>query len=497
MLLVLSIWEQGVMMLTLIDSAPALLTVIQPMLLIVTLLLLLVLTQQFKAQPTSRTFWLLSIPAPLFLASLLWNWLIWPALFYNICFSLVLLYEASRSSRYFQGIQITRKMAEKLNIGQKYSVSLTIENPSAYPLTGELDDSLSTVLANSRNLIQQETRFFKLSSKETSTIHYQVLPNQRGIFKPDKIYTRFLSPLRLLWITAQYSQPQSVVVIPDLRHIQKIRLLFSRSLYAGDLEQPILRAEGSSFNGLRYYVPGDNPKRIAWSTTAKLDRPVVQMYQHEAEQPLFIMMDAGRHMKPFRVNDEGIALTTFDWALNSAFSFLTAALERREVVGFTAFHAESLITLLPSRQASQLYKIKTATEDLYPEAIESNYEAAFFPLRHILKTGSIIILFSSLSDPQSAQNLTSALQTVSRHHTVMLVTLNDLTAPPKDHTNSNTILQLYKDSVRLDLIEERHMLKKQLEKIKNVFVVDADCHQLNEMLCQQYVKLKNLQHHQG
>jgi uncharacterized protein (DUF58 family) len=47
------------------------------------------------------------------------------------------------------------------------------------------------------------------------------------------------------------------------------------------------------YRGLRAYRPGDEPRDIHWRTSARVDAPVVRVYERDASETLWICLDLG------------------------------------------------------------------------------------------------------------------------------------------------------------------------------------------------------------
>jgi uncharacterized protein (DUF58 family) len=454
------------------------------------LLVVIVLATCGKVYPTFRSFVLLALPVPVLLAGLLWPWFMWISLLYTLCLMGCLLVDAMQSVLTRKVLRVVRHVESRLDIGEEVIVQLVVSNGFGYPVQGFLQDSVPHLLAPD-NLLADRSIPFLLKPQETVSLSYSLFPNRRGVFLFGAVYGKLLSRFKLLWLPFQQEAFQQVLVTPNLRQIQKARILIARSAFLGEVEQSVSGTEGTRFTGLRDYLPGDNPKQIAWIATAKFDRPVVRLYQYEVEQPLLVMMDAGRHMATWYTNLQQ-QLCKFDWMLNNALALMTVALERKDMVGFSAFDAHPRVTVLPGKQMHQCSKIRMAMETLFPQNVESDYEAAFFSLKPHLKHASVVVLFTDLSDPQTADNLQQALKRFTSQHTVIIVSLCHPVLACHTSAEVKTITEAYQSGVIEDLKQERKALQTSLRNMKNVSVLDTTPEKMTMALYHRYISLKHI-----
>jgi uncharacterized protein (DUF58 family) len=274
-------------------------------------------------------------------------------------------------------------------------------------------------------------------------------------------------------------------VYPDLVRIKQIQLRYSVSLHGGAVERKHLGQEGTQFIGLRSYVVGDDPRKMDWKATARLDFPIVRTYSNEVDQPILILLDAGRKMA---VPVHGLA--KFDWALNAALAFAGVSLSRGDQVGVGVFH-QDVVAHVPMRAGGhQMSRLLDALHAVQPAVTEPDYERMLLQFARHLKRRAMVVVFTDLVDPMTSRSLMKSLKVFAAHHLLVLVTLADSDLAALAEAMPETVAAAYEKGVAMDLLAQRRKALMALSQTHGAVIVDAPPEQLDEALINQYLRLK-------
>jgi uncharacterized protein (DUF58 family) len=442
-----------------------------------------------KAQPAWPLFVLLLFPMVLLGLSIYWPWLTWAVVVYTPLVMLVALVDGFYLSVPRRQIHLSRVVSRKLSIGQSNRVQLTLINHSGQTVSGMLRDSIPDGLMGGK-MPAAYTFPITLSPYSQQTINYELTPNQRGLYRFEQVHIRYRSRLGLLWMTWRDGRPDVVKVTPDLRLVRRMRLMASRSQTAGELQKQALGSEGTQFSGLRHYFPGDDIRKMAWQATAKLDIPVVRTYTHEVEQPILVLLDAGRKMAVPLTDAKGKCLQKYDWALNSALAFMAVAVDRGDSVGAGVFSNQVLAHIPLGSGRNHLSRLLEALGETEVQNVEPDFELVMVQFARKLKRRSLVVVFTDLIDPLAARSLLRSLHSFAKTHLLMIVTpaesglLRQGQAMPEDAYGA------YRKGVAQDLLELRRETLRMLQKAHHAMVVDAPPEGLDEALLRQYLLLK-------
>ncbi|MEX2217352.1 MAG: DUF58 domain-containing protein [Phycisphaerales bacterium] len=225
-----------------------------------------------------------------------------------------------------------------------------------------------------------------------------VIPRRRGrlTFDPLRAWTTF--PFGLVKKSITFSRPQSTIVRPPILPLRPglLRRISARSPQGSGSERA--PGIGEEFFGLREYVPGDSPRRIAWKRSARTGELVVRQNASPAPQRVWIvltLLPAGQRSAA-RLNERAISL---------AASVLSAAARAGIAVGLAIPAAGALsVPRLGPWHADRLLAELALLEPLaldphaaFPEAaskggacvvISAGPEDTLFGPRHALRFGA-------------------------------------------------------------------------------------------------------------
>src|SRR2546423_13676302 len=111
-------------------------------------------------------------------------------------------------------------------------------------------------------------------------------------------------------LVSRYLDP---VLIERLNHLQ----LSARRVVAGStLGQHKSPVKGASieFRQHRFYVPGDEPRRLDWRVLGRTDRPYVKEYDEETNLRCLILLDGSGSMAYSGSGVQGVGSSKFHYA---------------------------------------------------------------------------------------------------------------------------------------------------------------------------------------
>jgi uncharacterized protein (DUF58 family) len=147
------------------------------------------------------------------------------------------------------------------------------------------------------------------------------------------------------------------------------------------------------FRQHRFYVPGDEPKRLDWRVLARTDRPYVKEYDEETNLRCVLMIDASGSMAY-----AGKGASKFDYAarLLSAFAYLM--LGQTEAVGVAVCGEGLEDYLAPSAGPMQLSRVLDALERGTPRGT-SGLPQAMHAVAERLERRSLVLILSDFFQP--------------------------------------------------------------------------------------------------
>jgi uncharacterized protein (DUF58 family) len=442
-----------------------------------------------KAQPARRLFLALLLPVLLLGSSVYWPWLTTVVAIYTPLLMLIALVDGFYLSVPVAKLSLSRAVSRKLSIGQSNAVLLTLINNSGQAVSGMIRDSVPVALLGGK-VPSDFTKTVTVAPYSREAIQYAVMPNRRGLYRFDRIHFRYRSRLGLLWMTLRDGRPDDVKVVPDLRLVRRMRLMASRSQTAGELQKRALGLEGTQFSGLRHYFAGDDIRKMAWQATAKLDIPVVRTYAHEVEQPVLVLLEAGRKMALPLADASGKRLQKYDWALNSALAFMAVAVDRGDCVGAGVFSNQVIAHVPLGSGRNHLNRMLETLGESEVQLVEPDYEAVMLHFARQLKRRALVVIFTDLIDPLASRNLLRSLYSFARTHLIMIVTPTESELIRQGRLMPEDAEAAYRKGVAQDLLALRQETLRTLRKTHSAIVVDAPPEGLDDALLRQYLQIK-------
>ncbi|MGK7953713.1 MAG: DUF58 domain-containing protein [Crocosphaera sp.] len=396
-------------------------------------------------------------------------------LFFDITFLIVMIIDGRKVKK--NRVLVSRSPLQKLSISRENSVTLSL-TAQQQPAQVIIKDGYPQPFSVSIPLL--ETR---LNPQSKIDLSYTVYPHQRGEFHWGDIRIRQLSSWSLAWYDWKVSASQKVVVYPDLVGLRSLLIRLSLE-NTGTLRLRRRLRQGTEFSELREYVSGEDTRLINWKASARRTNPIVNVLEEEREQTLIILLDRGRLMTA-----QVQGLKRFDWALNSTLSLALTGLNRGDSVGIGVFDREVATWIPPERGKSQLSRIIERLTPLQPVLLEPDYFGSVTRLVTQQHRRALVVLITDIIDKIASAELLTAMQRLTPRYLPFCVTLRDPQVDEIAHGSTETVGDLYRRGVALDMLSQRQVALAQLQQ-KGVLVLDAPANQITEPLVERYLDIK-------
>ncbi len=396
-------------------------------------------------------------------------------LLFDVTFLTVMVIDGSKVKK--NRVLVSRHPLQKLSISRENRVilSLTAQQQAAQVI---IKDNYPQPFSVSIPLL-----ITYLTPQTQTDLSYTVYPHQRGEFHWGDIHIRQLSPWALAWYDWKVPAGQKVAVYPDLVGLRSLLIRLSLEK-TGTLRFRRRLLQGTEFSELREYVSGEDTRLINWKASAKRTYPIVNVLEEEREQTLIILVDRGRLMTA-----QVQGLKRFDWALNSTLSLALTGLNRGDCVGIGVFDREVATWIPPEKGQGQLSRIIERLTPMQPVLLEPDYFGSVTRLVTQQHRRALVVLITDIIDKIASAELLTAMQRLTPRYLPFCVTLRDPQVDEIAHSTTNTIEEIYRRSVALDILSQRQIALAQLQQ-KGVLVLDAPANQITEPLVERYLEIK-------
>ncbi|SDK70379.1 DUF58 domain-containing protein [Streptomyces indicus] len=382
-----------------------------------------------------------------------------------------------------RSLRFTRSGDTSVRLGDPADVTLTIENPSNRPLRAQLRDAWPPSSWTTGTETDASRHRVDVPSSERRRVITRLTPTRRGDREAAQITVRSYGPLGLLTRQGSHKVPWTVRVLPPFHSRRHLPAKLARLRELDGRTSLLTRGEGTEFDSLRDYVPGDDTRSIDWRATARQSAVAVRTWRPERDRRILLVLDTGR-TSAGRVGDAPRLDASMDAAL------LLAALATRagDRVDLLAYDRRVRALVQGKAAGDVLPSFVNAMATLEPELIETDARGLASTTLHTASRRSLIVLLTSLDAAPVEEGLLPVLPQLTKRHTVVVVAVADPRIQ-KMATTRGTTDGVYEAAAAAQAQAERGRTAEKLTR-HGVTVVDAAPDQLASALADAYLALK-------
>ena len=377
-------------------------------------------------------------------------------------------------------LRVFRKLPSILRQAQSFEVELCLFNEGEHAADFLIVDSPPTEFPPVKPVK------LRLPAREEISYRYALKGYQRGDFRFGAIFYRVTGPLGFMQRQGVIEQAQDVVVLPDIsvRSSSDIELAIPGSHLTG-ARQSRWRGEGREFESLREHQHDDDFRRIDWKASARKGRLITRHYELERDQRLMILLDRGRLMSA-RVGP----LRKFDFAVKAAINLAQVAVPKGDLIGYSIFDAELLGFAEPKKGQAQVGRLVRDLTRTEPSRHESDYASAFFQVMRRCSRRTLIVCFTDLGDPRSAQNLLASVLPLRNRHLVVIVTVSNSELRSVLRQKPETEFDVYRHVAAMEMWTDYERTLRGL-KCQGIETVSVPAESLSVAMINEYLRIKD------
>ncbi|MCW7946387.1 lipoprotein [Streptomyces hygroscopicus] len=378
---------------------------------------------------------------------------------------------------------LTRSGDASVRLGESADVTLTVTNPSGRTLRAQLRDAWPPSSWQPGTEVAASRHRLTVPPGERRRLTTRLLPTRRGDRHADRVTIRSYGPLGLLYRQGTHKVPWTVRVLPPFTSRKHLPSKLARLRELDGRTSVLTRGEGTEFDSLRDYVPGDDTRSIDWRATARQNSVAVRTWRPERDRHILLVLDTGR-TSAGRVGDAPRLDSSMDAAL------LLAALASRagDRVDLLAYDRR-VRALVQGRAAREvLPSLVNAMAPLEPELVETDARGLTATALRTASRRSLIVLLTALEAAPIEEGLLPVLSRLTQRHTVLLASVADPYIARMATARGSTDA-VYEAAAAAQAQAERTRTAEQLRR-HGVTVVDATPEDLAPALADAYLVLK-------
>lgn len=378
-------------------------------------------------------------------------------------------------------ILVERMGEDKLYFKDINKIEFKVKNTYEKPLKIELKDDLPSLHFN----IHSSGLLGTLEPGQEAVFSYELIPSKRGSYVFQNIYLRYHGILGLCKKYAVIERPFEYKVYPNLKNISKYRLIVqkNRLLTAGN-RRVSLRGMGTEFESLKEYVEGDDYRKINWMATARENKLIVNQYEAEKNQPVYILIDTGRSMS-YSIR----GYKKLDFSINAAIILSDIVNQKGDNSGLMIFNTEVSKIIPPGKGDSHRNELMEALYHIEDTKLSSDYQGAFLELANRQKRRSIVFIFTDFETGEESKELISAISILSKRHVPVIITIENESLKAITLSDGNALKDIYNKAMAEELLLNRKNIIRSLNQ-NGILCIESPAEDFAINTVNQYLLLK-------
>ncbi|MEW6283464.1 MAG: DUF58 domain-containing protein, partial [Candidatus Eremiobacterota bacterium] len=358
-------------------------------------------------------------------------------------------------------------------------VTLHLDNRSGRALRLTVRDEVPDALAAPLQVFR-----LKLPPGARGTVHYRVRPCRRGTFAYGDVLVRLRHGLDLIERDLRLAVPDSVRVYPRFRGFSNYELL-ARLAERDEARRPRrTRGQGSDYESLRPYVPGDDPRWIDWKSTARRGHLISRNPQVERGQQLALLIDCGRLMAGSIQGHPRL-----EHAMQAAVRLSYVVQKRGDTLALAAF-SNKIEAFVPRLKGPEIMpSVLEALCGVEQRPVESDYWRVTAQILGQLRRRSLVVLFTEVLDAAASQGLLNNLRRAASRHLVLCVVMTERRLHAAAVSSPSSELDAWRQAAACDLLRRRRLALEHMRAC-GILVLECSPEHLSNRLIRRYLEIR-------
>ena len=380
-----------------------------------------------------------------------------------------------------KGVSTQRILPEKLSNGDENEVKLDIKNNYPFTIDVKMIDEIP---------FQFQKRDFEIRRKIkkglNNLLSYTLTPKERGEYLFGSLNIYVSSPIGIISKRYKHHSNAMLPSYPSFIHLPKYELMaLNNEFLLGGIKKIRKIGHTLEFEQIKDYVQGDDIRTINWKATGKHNKLMVNQYQEERAQRIYMLIDQGRTMKmPFN------GLTLLDYSINAAMALSHIVLKKKDQAGVMSFSRKISTIVKAESKGNQIKNIANALYNITTDFAESDFNRLYAELRHKVTRRSLILLFSNFETLDALQRQLPYLRAIAKNHVLVIVFFKNAELKHLIEKPEKENLQEIYDQIIAEKFEyEKKLIRNELMKygIQSVYTLPEN---LSISVINKYLEIK-------
>jgi uncharacterized protein (DUF58 family) len=314
---------------------------------------------------------------------------------------------------------------------------------------------------------------------------YDTRPAKRGAFMFANVYIKFKSRWGLCYKYAKRPLAMDFKVYPNLKDLSKYRLLVHKSMALENGKRIInTRGRGQEVESLREYADGDDIRTVNWMVSARERKYVVNLYESEKNQPVYIMLDTGRPMSYLLKGYKKL-----DYAINAALILSDIVNQRGDNSGLAVFGVKMDAFLKPGKGPMHRNEVMETLYHIKDTNKTSDYYDVFKEFVSRQKRRSIVFIFTDFETEVEQSDLVSQIAMLKGRHLPVVALMKNDSVIRMSENAAKDAKGIYEKSAALEYLDHRQSLIRALN-MNGIACIESDSEDFAIDAVNRYIKIK-------
>ncbi len=379
-----------------------------------------------------------------------------------------------------KGISAQRILPEKLSNGDENPVKIDIKNNYDFKISVKVIDEIPFQFQKRDFLIEKQ-----IAPGRNSFFQYILEPKERGEYSFGSLNVYVSSPLGFVSKRFNFQKDANLPSYPSFIHLKKYELMAIQSEFLmGGIKKIRKLGHTMEFEQIKEYVPGDDIRTINWKATSKTNRLMVNQFQDEKAQRIFMLIDTGRTMKmPFK------GLSLLDYSINATMALSHIILKKGDRAGMLTFSKKTENKIAAENKSGQLRKISEALYNIKTDFFESDFNRLYQDIKYSLNQRSLILLFTNFETLDGLNRQLKYLRGIAKNHLLVVVFFKNSELQTLIHKNPENMQEIYDEIIGEKFEFEKKLIIQELKKY-GIYTVYTLPENLNIDVINKYLEIK-------
>lgn len=328
-----------------------------------------------------------------------------------------------------KGVYAQRILPEKFSNGDDNSIKIEVKNNYFFPINIKIIDEIPFQFQARDFLIQKS-----ISANRNIMLGYSLTPKERGEYHFGNLNIFVNSPIGIISRRFFFQNNDTLPTYPSFIHLKRYELMaIQNEFLLGGIKKIRRIGHTMEFEQIKEYIQGDDIRTLNWKATSKHNKLMVNQYQDEKSQRIYMVIDKGRTMQmPFK----GISL--LDYSINATMALSYIILKKGDQAGMMTFSKKIENKVVANNKAGQLKNISEALYNIQTNFYESDFSKLYQGIKTSITQRSLVLLFSNFETLDALNRQIKYLRAIAKNHLLVVVFFKNsefqkiINTPPKN-----------------------------------------------------------------